>query len=170
MGDLDLPGQIYWLSESSFCEDGELTLSGLCWLRTVCEFFFFHLQVFPSFLPVICLYHKIETEKHTICEILGQQSPTLDTKTGGGWARRWTQWARRRAGRPGQSLPLLDQPSPSSRPSWPLWSRPAPSLRFILMLSRCLWEMAANSQNRSCPTGPVALSFVPSEKGTPWVD
>lgn len=114
MGELDLPGQIYWLSESSFCEDGELTLSGLCWLRTVCEFFFFHLQVFPSFLPVICLYHKIETEKHTICEILGQQSPTLDTKTGGGWARRWTQWARRRAGRPGQSLPLLDQPSPSS--------------------------------------------------------
>ena len=170
MGELDLPGQIYWLSESSFCEDGELTLSGLCWLRTVCEFFFF---IFRFFLLSSLLYAfiiKLKPRNITICEILGQQSPTLDTKTGGGWARRWTQWARRRAGRPGQSLPLLDQPSPSSRPSWPLWSRPAPSLRFILVLSRCLWEMAANSQNRSCPTGPVALSFVTSEKGTPWVD
>ena len=64
----------------------------------------------------------------------------------------------------GPALPFLPGPPGLCR------SCLAPSLRFILVLSRCLWEMAANSQNRSCPTGPVALSFVPSEKGTSWVD
>lgn len=50
------------------------------------------------------------------------------------------------SGQPGQSLPLLYQPSPSSPPPpGHCRSRPAPPLPSILAVLSChLWEMAAN--------------------------
>ena len=99
----------------------ENSISVVCVGYILFVIFFFSSSGFFLLSPLLYVFIiKWRWETYNLWDFRPVVPKIIEMETGGGWARRWTRWARRRAGSLDRASLCCTSPPLPPRPSWPL--------------------------------------------------